>query len=851
MTPKQLAECEIAPRLVEIPSTWGELGVSQKGVATYRIHLKVPANRYYTLSFRQIYLSHKVWVNGHEYPAAGVVSHDKKIFSPNVRPKEYEFFAENSDVEILFQVANLAYRKGGVANAVTIGSSKAVATNVFEKISYETFTVGEMLFAFILLFIILIFSKVNFLENIYFVLFLLFQTLDVVLSGEIILTKFIHFSWLIESKLWNITVWGRSLFLFLFVASVVGKNFNNLIKKIAVILAAIFVAFILIAPPEIYTVTFPVYIFYAFLLIFYSIYIVIISIKTNKYLYLTLLGLVIILLVGVHDILVEYSILKGIYIAQFGLFFFIFLQLFYVSIVNAKLLESENQTLLNLDIQTQMNIELLSRATFDIFNSLKIFVEISNIDKVLIFFAENEKLYFSHRIIKYSAPKIESKEVDFSKTNSQYCVDYLKETYEKRTPIHKNYAELKLSDKKYFKERKIRNLFIVPVIKDGRLFAIVYLEKQNQMLSSKEEHLVIQSFNFLQNLIVSSHLYTELHNANENLKLKIDERRQKIAIQNEKIERKNLELNEKIQFIEEQIILQKEISEGIKTQKKELKKQNELLEVVKWELEDEKKHLDEVKDALLQNIYYARRLIEITEQVEQNPPFEYFYHFSKPRGVVGGDFLWSQAINDKFIFSLADSTGHGIPGAFLVLLGTKLLKDIVNRNIKENPNFNSADILNELRREIKKHLTEKDEKIQEGYDMSMCIYYPETKKMSVACAYNSIFIVRDNKIIHIKAQRMPVGAHIREVPFTNEDLQLQNEDTIYLFTDGFIDQFGGADNSKFYMVNFKNLVLKISNKSPNEQKEILEKTFRDWKGQRKQIDDVSIACFKVNDNLTS
>ncbi len=845
LTPNQINTTTLSPELVEIPATWASYGKGHKGVATYHARLKLKPNRFYTLTFRRIYLAHKLWVNGKEYPSLGVVSKDPELFEAYDIPQTHEFFAENEYVDIVFQLANQDYRKGGMGHAIVIGTPKATDQSVFERLTYEIFTIGGMLFAMIFLLYFIFFGKTNAKEIIYLMSFLLFQSLAVSLDGEIIMGRIVDIPWLLESKLWYLSVFLRSLFLFLVVSTITKDKFNQTIKRVAIYFTLLSITFVIVSPLRIYTHVLRLYVGFGIISVVYGIVAVVRSLKADKYLILTLLGLSVVVGTGIYDSLLDFSIIKGNYIAGIGLFIFTLLQMFYISIRNANKMENDDFKLSNLDLQGEFNATLMGNTSFDIESSMLSYIRATGVDKVLVFFVYDNKLYLKYKFYKDFNPITLDEEIDLYKKQKYFWDLCVKKVFEKEEAIYLDYVEIKKQQKRYLTRNKVRNLFVIPVKYEGKKISMVYIEKQKTNLTKVQENVVLKSQNVLQNILRASFLYSNLQKRNQNLKQEIAKKREKIEYQNNKIEFKNQELNEKIQLIEEQLAILQEVSEDISQQNLNLELHKDEAENAKAILEEDKSQLEIVQKAIYRNINYASILIERTRTVEANPPFEYYYHFNKPRGVVGGDFLWSKQVKNRFVFALADSTGHGIPGALLVLFGTKLLINIVAEHAASTEYFTAADLLEEMRRRVKKHLTDKKQSVQDGYDMSMCVYNPETKEISIAGANNGVIIVRNKKIIRIKPNRMPVGAYLREIPFKNNCVQLQKDDNVYLFTDGYIDQYGGPENTKFYMVNFQKLLVEISDKSPNDQLKILEETFDNWRGKEKQIDDVSVACFKV------
>lgn len=187
------------------------------------------------------------------------------------------------------------------------------------------------------------------------------------------------------------------------------------------------------------------------------------------------------------------------------------------------------------------------------------------------------------------------------------------------------------------------------------------------------------------------------------------------------------------------------------------------------------------------------------------------------------------------------------------MLGMAYLSEIFNRI--NNEDFTAGHILNQLRKRIKSIFRQdrRQDNFANAMDMALCIIDIETKKMDYAGAYRPLYIVRyneqskQNELIKYKADKMPIAAHIRENPFTNIEKQLKADDTIYLFSDGYTDQFGGEKDKKFFSEQFVILLLEISSESMTKQKDILSERFYQWKSEERQVDDVLVIGIKISD----
>jgi len=219
-----------------------------------------------------------------------------------------------------------------------------------------------------------------------------------------------------------------------------------------------------------------------------------------------------------------------------------------------------------------------------------------------------------------------------------------------------------------------------------------------------------------------------------------------------------------------------------------------------------------------------------------------------PKDILSGDFYWVCKTEKRLIISVMDCTGHGVPAAFLSVLGISCLNEIVQgREITQ-----ANQILNELRKEIKQSLrqTGKKEESRDGIDIALCVIDTRKNEIQYSGANNPLYIISniggEPLLKEINPDQMPVGVHfLTDKSFTNHEIKLGIGDTFYIFSDGFIDQMGGDNNHRFKSERFKQLLLKIYDQPLYEQKEILEQTLNDWMGLNPQTDDILVIGARV------
>jgi len=318
----------------------------------------------------------------------------------------------------------------------------------------------------------------------------------------------------------------------------------------------------------------------------------------------------------------------------------------------------------------------------------------------------------------------------------------------------------------------------------------------------------------------------------------------------DKVKERTVEISHKNQLLEHQ-------KEEVEAQRDEIEAQRNLLTTHRDLLVSQKKEITD-------SINYAQRIqsaiLPQNSYLEKVMP-EYFIVF-KPKDIVSGDFYWIREIDSHLIVIGADCTGHGVPGGFMSMLGITLLNDLVGQGNLDQP----GEILGQLRLKVKEMLAQKG-KLQEqkdGMDMAIFIIDRDTGVLQFAGANNPLYLIRkkdllkgkelesytsleteDLQLFELKGDKQPIGVHWEETDFTSHTFSLQKHDTIYVFSDGIVDQYGGANRKKYKAVNFKKLLLSVQKDSMEKQKKLIENEFESWRNDYEQIDDVCVIGVRI------
>ncbi len=280
------------------------------------------------------------------------------------------------------------------------------------------------------------------------------------------------------------------------------------------------------------------------------------------------------------------------------------------------------------------------------------------------------------------------------------------------------------------------------------------------------------------------------------------------------------------------------------------KKQRDIIDVQKREVEAQKEKVDEAFEQLeeknteiLDSINYAKRIqsaiLPPDKLVKEYLPDSFVLY--KPKDIVAGDFYWCEPQKDRVLFAAADCTGHGVPGAMVSVVCNNGL----NRSVREYGLTEPGDILSKTREIVISEFEKSEEEVKDGMDVALCSLEGNTLKY--AGAHNPLWVIRAGakEVEEIKAHKQPIGKYTEPSPYPTHTIELNEGDSFYIFSDGYADQFGGERGKKFKTANFKRLLLSIQKESIEKQREIIDKEFENWKGSIEQLDDVCVIGVRV------
>jgi serine phosphatase RsbU (regulator of sigma subunit) len=268
-------------------------------------------------------------------------------------------------------------------------------------------------------------------------------------------------------------------------------------------------------------------------------------------------------------------------------------------------------------------------------------------------------------------------------------------------------------------------------------------------------------------------------------------------------------------------------------------------------IESQKAELELKEKDITDSLIYAQRIQEALLPSETY--FRKHFHDSfilfKPKNIVSGDFYWIGEKNEKIFIVAADCTGHGVPGALMSMIGLKLIEKTINEDNIEIP----SGILAVMNKGLEKTFSREKNIgtiIRDGMDIGICVIDSKRNKMQYAGSFFPLYMIREDNLIETLADKIIIGMNPDAIPYTDHEIDLHEKDIFYIFSDGYVDQFGGAENKKFMYRRFRHLLLTIHGFPVTDQKAILEENIKKWMGSNEQVDDMMVIGFRPLNNIT-
>jgi serine phosphatase RsbU (regulator of sigma subunit) len=293
------------------------------------------------------------------------------------------------------------------------------------------------------------------------------------------------------------------------------------------------------------------------------------------------------------------------------------------------------------------------------------------------------------------------------------------------------------------------------------------------------------------------------------------------------------------------LMMRKELGERERVLEEKVRERTEEMVRQKDEVERQSRKVVELYKNVTDSIRYAKRLQEsilpLDQRISELLPGSFVLY--RPKDIVSGDFYWVESVNGKTVFAAVDCTGHGVPGAFMSLVGHNGLNQVV----KERGSTTPGEVLDQLNRIAFETLhKDRDQYVRDGMDMALCTYHPDSRVLEFAGANCPLYVVRGEEVLQFAPNKMPIGGFALEgKPFKGHVVQLQKGDAAYVFSDGYADQFGGPRGKKFLYRQFRELLVKITPETAERKKVMLTEAFNEWKGTHEQVDDILVMGMQV------
>ncbi len=263
----------------------------------------------------------------------------------------------------------------------------------------------------------------------------------------------------------------------------------------------------------------------------------------------------------------------------------------------------------------------------------------------------------------------------------------------------------------------------------------------------------------------------------------------------------------------------------------QIERQKAELEIRDKDITDSLNYAQRIQEALLPSEEYFRK------------HFKDSFIFFKPKDIVSGDFYWIGEKGDKVFIVAADCTGHGVPGALMSMIGIEIIEKTINVENIEKP----SQILGVLNKGLEKTFSREKNIgtiIRDGMDIGLCVVDRKRNKIEFSGAFFPLYLIRANALIELKDDKLIIGMNPKDIPYTNHEMDILENDMFYIFSDGYVDQFGGSENKKFMYRRFRYLLMTIHSFPVNDQKAILEDNIRTWMNGNVQIDDIMVIGFR-------
>lgn len=821
------------PYLYTLPQIWNShtkpdgSKFQTKSFGTYR--LKVSTDKKYeilALRIGRVETAYAIWIGNKKIFENGKVGTNFDESVPKWKGTVISFVPPAQEFYITLQVSNFHHKKGGLANSIYIAENEIARHSFFATIWRDLVLIGVLLIMAMYHFG-LFFLRTKDKTTLYFGFVALFTGINILSTGQMLINHlFNDFPFEAIVKMNHVTNYLRIVPLLMFL----GESFKDEIKPKFVTAniwwGAFWTIFILVTPARIFSEVLYAFFLQAGIIIIFATYWLVVAVRNKRDGALqSFIGILFIFITAANDMMHDAGIIRTGYLVPYGVFAFVFFQAYMLSLRSAlsyRAVEDLSSRMMTLN---NIKNKFLETTSYELSLSLKILVDSFSAKKGFTFLKQNGQWKLIAKVDKDTQKDYENvllssvSENEVPRSIIQHVIDS-----EKRLFFNFDNKDERFFNDPYIKQSNISSLVCMPLADKQDVRAVICLENDDAKHPLDESNLEILE-------IMSSQLLTTLENAvmyreleifNQTLEQQVEDRTQQIKQQNEEIATQRDEIESKSKVLEKAY--------------DEITKKNQ-------DITDSINYSKRIQLAILPRIDYIKTLVT-----------DSFVMF-KPRDVLSGDFYWftdvdieKDGIISKYMFAAAvDCTGHGVPGALMSIIGNNLLNYATKELHLTKPN----EILDVMQDEIKDRLNQQaaDSESKDGMDLSLIAYEFNTRTLCFSGARNPLVTVLDGKAQLHKATPMSIGgtAHARKAgkKFEAEHIEMKPGAMAYLFTDGYLDQFGGNHGRKFMKKKFLALTENIAHLPMDEQRQILDETITNWQGtDYPQVDDILVLGFR-------
>ena len=801
-----------AKEYFRVPSFWNKqiIGGEQAGgagYATLRLNVNLEGQEdLYRIRIIRIYTAYNAWVNGTLIASEGKVGTTRETSSPAFGLKEALITDPAGNLEIVIQISNFHHNKGGLRRKVLLGHPDQI-------VSHGKTTMGYDIILFTIIFVLGFGVLEIFIYNpkdrspLYFGLACLFTASNALVVNEMPrLYYFPGIRWETVFKIDYLSLYLETAFFVAFFRNIFPRELSRIFSKGVLLWAGVSSLIILVTKARFYTgLLFLFEILVGVIFLYLVSGLVMALIRRRKGAVLSVAGIFALMAAAGNDILHNELIIHSRFLFPVGLLICIATHTVILTIRFTELYNSVGRLmrrLLSLDKIKNAFIKNASRDNLE--SPFKAILQNANAEKGFLYIWEESKwvlkvfmsLVNTESVIPPSGIKNFSTPVKDQADFPYHMVRMAIE--EKRNMAFPNAeGEDKIQNDPYISQFLVKSAFCMRIESEGTLIGLLYLE--NQYIEGAFSDEILEMLGLLSpqltTMLDNIEIFRQLKMLNRSLEQKVRKRSAELVSQKQILEETNLKINDSIQYA---------------------------------------KH---IQDSILVP----------EEEIGQYIPELFIYN--KPRETVSGDFYWFSRVKNILVIAAIDCTGHGIPGAFMSMIGHTLLNNIVNEMNILMP----SQIMKYLNRGVKEllHQSSSETHAQDGMDLALCTINPDTRILQYCGAKNSLYLVRGNKLETLRADPWSVGGLKKrsgtdgEVQYTNHTINLDGSVSVYMLTDGYLDQFGGKQEEKFNIDRFLKLLGDISDIPLNDQKQILTRTMEEWKGNQRQIDDMLVIGMRI------